>query len=531
MSKTTDRPTHTNLSPSRTSDGISKDAAAIPAVTPAADRRSDSGGEVVDPHPPAPPARTSRRGFIMNSIVSAAAVASATAIPSLDQAAPVNEAASPSAALVRAEQVVNTLRSSYVRENWKIEENDAEHALAYMRKYAAGKETEDHEQAVMEMFFGCHGQSLDWIFRGDVGGMICMLAARSFRAGLVTDGKLFDMVDQHKMAFNKLERLEAVWRELDDRRCNSKRMPRGYKAAERRMYKQGDIYRKLEERIVGTPANTIDGIIAKARALNLNLTDGESAEEGQDVDFGVSIAHDLLALGDGHHEVMNRPEIAADPIFAAIEAHRGARQGYEQACDAHSRAEEKYPAETQPEVRIKVGERPETEISIQPNNRGGNTIESYPSGRMIPIYAKTWLDIDEHAPTKLDDRDRAQWIDARRAELDAEEERLFADWQKTELGQLDIAMAEAFDVEDRKTRDLVWTAPTTAQGLAALLGYCRELSGFMGITHAAEWATALEWTIERAACSLAGLPKPPMSKLIRELWELKQQEDAEALVA
>lgn len=84
----TSKPTHpaperlseTILSGSRVLGGSSENVVAIPAVDPAANRRSDNKGEVADPSPIAPPARSSRRGFLMNSILSIASLASATAI-------------------------------------------------------------------------------------------------------------------------------------------------------------------------------------------------------------------------------------------------------------------------------------------------------------------------------------------------------------------------------------------------------------------------------------------------------------------
>jgi hypothetical protein len=85
------RPDDTNLSASRVLDGVSENAASIPAITPPAIRRSDSGVRVIDPAAIAPPAQTSRRGFLMNTMVSAASLATAAAVvtPSIASAAPV----------------------------------------------------------------------------------------------------------------------------------------------------------------------------------------------------------------------------------------------------------------------------------------------------------------------------------------------------------------------------------------------------------------------------------------------------------
>jgi hypothetical protein len=64
--------------------------------------------------------------------VSAAAIAAVpTAAPAL--AGNQSDERSPSAILARAEEVVDLLRTRYVREGWKIDETAAERALEYFR--------------------------------------------------------------------------------------------------------------------------------------------------------------------------------------------------------------------------------------------------------------------------------------------------------------------------------------------------------------------------------------------------------------
>jgi hypothetical protein len=88
----------------------------------------------------------------------------------------------PVASLPRAEQIVELLTTCYVREGWKIDEAAAERALAYCRKYAEdGSDPDDERRAAMD-FFHSHGQSLDWVFAGDIRGMICGIAKHSQRA-------------------------------------------------------------------------------------------------------------------------------------------------------------------------------------------------------------------------------------------------------------------------------------------------------------------------------------------------------------
>jgi hypothetical protein len=85
-------PDPTNLSGSRALDVISESTASIPAIDTPTIRRSDNGSEVINPSPIAPPARPSRRGFLMNSIVSGAALASAIATATAVEALPAAEA-------------------------------------------------------------------------------------------------------------------------------------------------------------------------------------------------------------------------------------------------------------------------------------------------------------------------------------------------------------------------------------------------------------------------------------------------------
>jgi hypothetical protein len=82
MSNTSHRDTadHTNLSTLGKLGGSSADATSIPVLDSPANRRSDSEGPIAGPLAIAPPARTSRRGFLMNTMVSAASLSTATVV-------------------------------------------------------------------------------------------------------------------------------------------------------------------------------------------------------------------------------------------------------------------------------------------------------------------------------------------------------------------------------------------------------------------------------------------------------------------
>jgi hypothetical protein len=124
------------------------------------------------------------RRAVLAGMASAGALPIVAAIPTA--AAPAMPAGSERAgAFARMEQIVELLRTCYVREGWKIDDEAAERALAFARQYAKdGSETDEGHQAAID-FVGSHGQSLDWVFCGDVGGMVCRLAKHSERAAKV----------------------------------------------------------------------------------------------------------------------------------------------------------------------------------------------------------------------------------------------------------------------------------------------------------------------------------------------------------
>jgi hypothetical protein len=100
------------------------------------------------------------------------------------------------AMLARAEQMIDVLRSCYVSEGWKLDDEAAERTLRYFRRVAAdpsllalspGADDADEEWHALMTFFSDHNQSLDWVFRGDPRGMICGVAAVSARGAADQD--------------------------------------------------------------------------------------------------------------------------------------------------------------------------------------------------------------------------------------------------------------------------------------------------------------------------------------------------------
>jgi hypothetical protein len=105
-------------------------------------------------------------------------------------------------ALKRMEQVVELLRTCYVREGWTIDNEAAERALAFMRQYAKdGSEPDDGREATLD-FLHSHGQSLDSVFCGDVGVMVCWGAQHSERANSLATAAdvdpIFAAIEKHK---------------------------------------------------------------------------------------------------------------------------------------------------------------------------------------------------------------------------------------------------------------------------------------------------------------------------------------------
>jgi hypothetical protein len=75
-----------------------------------------------------------------------------------------------------------------------MDEKAAEHVLAYFRNGMP----DDQLDLVID-FFDRHGQSLDWVFLGNPGGMICEGAARSKQAASLTD-PIFELIERHRAA-------------------------------------------------------------------------------------------------------------------------------------------------------------------------------------------------------------------------------------------------------------------------------------------------------------------------------------------
>jgi hypothetical protein len=282
----------------------------------------------------------------------------------------------------------------------------------------------------------------------------------------------------------------------------------------------------LERKAFAIRARTLAGVKAKARwYLDFYCCGDLEQIDGGDESV-ISLFKELTSITDGESPVTERPSnpsaISAaetvDPIFAAIAAHRSAYNDYIEAVTA---ADNCVP---HPMVRIQVGMRDDADFSVAMIEGGGQTIICKPNGKKVPVYAFSYVGINECVPKNLPDADRNAWISERVVELDAEEQRIADERAKTPIGKLEAAQEDAYGVERDRMWDLIWTTPTTAGGLAALLAYSRERET-MAQMAGSEWAEVLEYTLECAACAWAGLPKPPMNNVVAELWESGQEVD------
>lgn len=123
------------------------------------------------------------RRHVMNMLVSTTALVAATPAAAAVSGRP-NLA---EGALERMEFIVNTLRTRYVCQGFKLDEEAADRALRYFRSFAAGEPEVESEWYAALDFLSLHGQSTDWVILGDPSGMICRNAARSEHASLVSD--------------------------------------------------------------------------------------------------------------------------------------------------------------------------------------------------------------------------------------------------------------------------------------------------------------------------------------------------------
>jgi len=204
----------------------------------------------------------------------------------------------------------------------------------------------------------------------------------------------------------------------------------------------------------------------------------------------------------------------ADPIFDAIEAHRKADDAYRAANKARDRAG------FVNEPQIIVGHYKEGSYDLGPD---GKSLIWTPNGRTQPIYAKDADSIKESVPRDLDPTAAAAWLKERMAELE-QAEQLIAEQKASKL---QVAEDAAYEIERDRMWELIWTVPTTLQGLTALFQYY-QTSSILELIREDEWQEVQEWSITAALCDLTGQLRPQMNKMVAEY---SADEDADAAEA
>jgi len=130
-----------------------------------------------------------------------------------DERMPAGRKTGAAADLRRVREIVDVLRTRNVRKGWTVDEVAASAALAWFEGRVTGRVRDDEmtsEGMKALWFLHRHGQSLDWVFAGDPGGMICNSAARSDQAARASDDPIFAAIGKHLIATMEMMRTEFI---------------------------------------------------------------------------------------------------------------------------------------------------------------------------------------------------------------------------------------------------------------------------------------------------------------------------------
>lgn len=218
---------------------------------------------------------------------------------------------------------------------------------------------------------------------------------------------------------------------------------------------------------------------------------------------------------------LSLPAIASsaqtDPVFASIARHQEVFATLRSAGDKHDEFEEQHGPRPDPRARVKIGEIEDGRSEYRDVGEDGEYAVTWkPNGKTKPVYVYDVPAIERSAPRELSDNKKTAWIEARTAELKASERRLAKRVAKTEFGKLKAAYDHAGDAERDAAWDLIRTVPTTQAGLAAALAYIQKQQQQLDIFDGGEWLEIFLYSAERAVCSFAGLPEPPMTKTVSQ---------------
>jgi hypothetical protein len=147
------------------------------------------------------------------------ATALSTAAARVDESTAADRETGAAADLRRVREILQVLRTRHVRKGWKVDETAAAAALAWFEGRVNGRVCDEEMKEGMKAlwFLHRHGQSLDWVFAGDPGGMICNGAAHSDQAGHATvNDPIFAAIDKHITATMEMMRTASIYALRDE---------------------------------------------------------------------------------------------------------------------------------------------------------------------------------------------------------------------------------------------------------------------------------------------------------------------------
>ncbi|MET4801228.1 hypothetical protein [Bradyrhizobium sp. LB11.1] len=261
----------------------------------------------------------------MNMFVSSAAVAAAAPAVVAKAHTEPPLAIDNETILARVEQIVGFLRTCYIHEGWKMDEQGATLTLDYFRRQVHGPafKDEDEDTAALyqaQQFLSSHGQSLDWVHDGNPIGMICGGARHSDWANMAIDTellaleeKIFELDESANEHAEEIYRLQEAWvgelHRLEDLRWTEgvhstakerweavKAMPESKE--HNRLVKLTEPYAverdELIKRMWTIPARTPEGRRSKLLVLLACVMRGGWTDTDKDADWDIEMARKLM---------------------------------------------------------------------------------------------------------------------------------------------------------------------------------------------------------------------------------------------
>jgi hypothetical protein len=204
------------------------------------------------------------------------------------------------AMVARAQQLVQVLGNSYVREGWKLDAARAAQFVECVRTFDE-HDGECPKFVMVRDWMHDHGQSSDWLIDGDVGDMIATRAAVRASAGTPIDAELIALGERLKAASAEADRLKPDCRLYDEawqasgfdrklkarakdaawRRFEAKAKENGYSLASKKWNAAAHMEDVLAKAILRIPSNSRigDGV----RAFAALMKEPEAQHEAADV--------------------------------------------------------------------------------------------------------------------------------------------------------------------------------------------------------------------------------------------------------